>query len=279
LLRAYLTQVLSEGFFHADPHPGNIFVRPGPTIVLLDFGMVGDISPPMRQDIRRVFLGIVRRDFDDVLRALDRLGFLSQGADFQALRRALRWTVETFYEMSFAELRAVDPRQVLDQLQDVFYTQSFRIPANFAFLGRALGTLSGLCTSLDPSFQFVTVAEPFAKQLITQNRGIVGTVSRAAEEAASLASAAYAIPYLARGALERMHQGELDLRRELTDVGRAVDRLERAMRRMLYALLVSGFVVSGAFVFRTHNTLVSVGAFLIALIFLIGVVFPYRRRR
>jgi predicted unusual protein kinase regulating ubiquinone biosynthesis (AarF/ABC1/UbiB family) len=279
LMQAYLKQILEFGFFHADPHPGNIFVKPGPTVVLLDFGMVGDISPPMREEIRRAFLGVVRRDFDAVLLALDRLGFLTPAADLGVLRRALAWTVDTFYEMSFEELRGVDPQRVLDQLQDVFYTESVRIPANFAFLGRALGTLSGLCTALDPSFQFVTVAEPYARELVQSRRGMVGVVEQVAGEARSLAATAYSLPYLSRRVLERVQNGELGIRHEMDEVVRAVDRLERAMRRILYGLLVTGFVVAGAFVFPTRYPFLAVGAFLISFIFLLGVLYPFRSRR
>jgi predicted unusual protein kinase regulating ubiquinone biosynthesis (AarF/ABC1/UbiB family) len=279
LMSAYLKQILSDGFFHADPHPGNLFVRPGPVVVLIDFGMVGKISAPMRNNIQHVFLGIVRRDYDEVLSALAKLGFFAPHADRVVLKRALVWTVENFYEMSFAELKAVDPLDVLNQLQDVFYEQAFQIPANFAFLGRALGTLSGLCTALDPSFQFVSVAEPYARELIRESKGRWGTWNYLGSEVKSLALAAYSLPYLTRDVLSKVHQGELDFRHELGEVVRAVDRLERAMRRLLYALLVTGFLVAGAYIVPTHYSLLSIAAFAISMVLLVFVLSPFRRRR
>lgn len=277
LLRAYLIQVVQDGFFHADPHPGNILVRPGPQVVLLDFGMVGEISQSTRSNLRRIFLAVVRRDYDEILEALARLGFIMPSSDRSLLRRAIAWTIETFYEMSFAELQAVNPAEVFDQLQDVIYSESVRIPANYAFLGRALGTLSGLCTALDPSFQFVTVAEPFARELIGQKRGVAGLVGSVAGEARSLATTVYSLPYLTRGALESVQQGELDFHDELSEMVRAVDRLERAMRRIVFGVLVAAFLVAGAYVFPTHHVLFSVGAFIVSLILLLGVLWPSRR--
>lgn len=281
LMRAYLKQVIEVGFFHADPHPGNILVRPGPVVVFLDFGMVGNISPQMTANIRRVFLGIVQRDFDEVLNALARLGFIPPNADRKVLKRALVWTVNTFYEMSFAELQAVDPRDVLDRLQDVFYTESFRIPANFAFLGRALGTLSGLCTALDPSFQFVTVAEPFARRLLTRGRGIGALAGTLGGEVRDVVLAAYALPRLGREALERASEDELEVRQELQQVVTAVHFVERAVRRVLYAVLVAALLLTGAYLLRTHLLTLAVGAFILAVIFFGGVLFPFplRRRR
>lgn len=279
LMRAYLKQVLEDGFFHADPHPGNIFIRPGPVVVLLDFGMVGDISPEMRDNIRRVFLGIIRRDFDEVLAALAKLGFIAPNADRRLLKRALVWTVDTFYELSFGELRSVDPRDVLNQLQDVLYAESFQIPANFAFLGRALGTLSGLCTALDPSFQFVTVAEPFARRLVREGTTWRNAAVEVAREARSAVRAAYSLPYLSQEVLQRVQAGEVDFHYHLGEVVHALDRLERVVRRLLYALLVTGFLVAGAFVFSKHYEAFSLVAFLIALILLVGVMSPFRRKK
>jgi predicted unusual protein kinase regulating ubiquinone biosynthesis (AarF/ABC1/UbiB family) len=279
LMRMYLKMILEDGFFHADPHPGNLFVLPGPVVVLLDFGMVGEISPQMRENIRRVFLGVLKRDFDEVLAALSRLGFLTATANRQALKRSLIWAVDSFYEMSFGELRDVNPSDVLNQLQDVLYAEAFQIPANFAFLGRALGTLSGLCTALDPSFRFVSVAEPFGRALVREQQGRWGLAAQLAGEARTLAQAAYAFPVLTRDALQRVQRGELDLRDHLAEVTRAVDRLERVMRRMLYALLVTGFLVAGAFVFPSHYTQFSLGSFVVAMILLVFVLFPFRRRR
>lgn len=278
LMRAYLRQVLQVGFFHADPHPGNILVRPGPIVVFLDFGMVGFISPRMLRDIRSVFLGIVQRDYDAVLDALDRLGFIPTTADRRVLKAALVWVVNTFYEMSFAELAAVHPQEVLDRLQDVFYTESFRIPANFAFLGRALGTLSGLCTALDPSFQFVTVAEPFARGLISGGRGVRGLFETLTSEARSLAETGYRLPDLTRRALERVDEGEFEFRHDIAEVSLAVGRLEKIIRRLLFALLVSGFLVTGALTYRTHYQFIGVAAFALAVIFMILAFLPVRRR-
>jgi predicted unusual protein kinase regulating ubiquinone biosynthesis (AarF/ABC1/UbiB family) len=277
LLRIYLVQVVQDGFFHADPHPGNILVRPGPQVVLLDFGMVGEISPAARQQLRRVFIAVVRRDYDSIVDAADRLGFIRPGADLLVIRRAIAWTIETFSQMSFAELQAVDPRMVIDHLQDVLYSEAVRLPANYAFLGRALGTLSGLCTALDPSFQFMSVAEPFAEELIRPRRGAVGALQAVGSEVRSLASAVYSIPYLSRDALSRVQQGEFDFHHELGDVVRAVETVEHGIRRLIFALLLAAILVAGAFLFPTHYRLFSGAALVVVLLLVLGLLIPFRR--
>ncbi len=278
LIRAYLMQILQFGFFHADPHPGNIFVRPGPVVVLLDFGMVGDISPKMRENIRQVFVGIVRRDFNGVIAALGRLGFFTRQADLRALKRALIWTVDTFYEMSFGELQAIDPIQVLSQLQDVLYAEAFQIPANFAFLGRALGTLSGLATALDPSFQFVTVAEPFARDLVRGDSAARGAFNQITREVRSLAATGYALPYLTRDVLQGVQQGEVDFQFKSAELVRAVDRVERVVRRLLYALLLGTLLLLAGLLFPDRRVAITAGALVVFLLFLLAAASPFGRR-
>ena len=278
LLRAYLKQVLIDGFFHADPHPGNVYVQPGPTVVLLDFGMVGEISPEMKENIRRIFVAVVRRDYDTVIAALGRLGFLAPNADRTALKRAISWTVDTFYNMSFAEIQAIDPGLVLDELQDVLFSESFQIPANFAFLGRALGTLSGLCTALDPSFQFVTVWEPYARELTGRTWDPRTTFGQVRREARALGLTAYRLPYQTSSVLELVETRGADLLAEAQGMAHAVDRVYLAVRRLLYALLVVGFLIAGSNFLSTHERLIAIGAFTLALVLLLTALSPTRRK-
>jgi predicted unusual protein kinase regulating ubiquinone biosynthesis (AarF/ABC1/UbiB family) len=195
------------------------------------------------------------------------------------LRRALIWTIETFYEMSLGELRSVDPGEVLARVQDVLYLESFQIPANFAFLARALGTLSGLATALDPSFQFFVVAEPYARRLIGADPGWRGLLQGVTREARAIAKTAYSLPYLTRDALEGINRGEYDVRQQFEAIEHAVSRLDIAMHRMLYAVLVLTFVLAGVIIFPTHYSVFAVAAFIISLLFLGGVFYPSRKRR
>jgi predicted unusual protein kinase regulating ubiquinone biosynthesis (AarF/ABC1/UbiB family) len=278
LIQAYLKQVMEVGFFHADPHPGNIAVRPGPVVVLLDFGMVGEITPAMRENLRKVFLGVIRRDFEEVLVAAERLGFITSGADRRSLKRALAWMVDTFYEMSLGDLQEIDPRYVLSELQDVLFSESLRVPANFAFLGRALGTLVGLATALDPSFQFVEVAEPYARSLVVDRKGVVATLHSVAREARNLSATAYSLPYLTQAALMDVRSIEADFGRRIESVTRSMERLETSVRRILYGLLVLTLLFAASTVLHRVPVFTTV-AFAISTILLIAALMPRRRKR
>jgi len=278
LLQTYLQQVMVDGFFHADPHPGNIFARPGPTVVLVDFGMVGRLAPRMRGQLRELFVGVVRRDFNTIVRALVRLHFIRPGADIALIRRTVAWTVDTFYSMSFAELRDVDPKDILDQTYDVFRAESFQIPTNFAFLGRALGTLNGLCTGLDPSFQFATVAGPYARKLMSDGRSALGVLQSARHEGRQLLATAVSLPRLSQDLLEGFGDAEW-LRRDLENVSRAVVRVERMVRALLLGLLAAAFLVSASFLAPRYGVLALIALAITALLVLRIVLFMLTSRR
>ncbi|MGH7490463.1 MAG: ABC1 kinase family protein, partial [bacterium] len=118
LAGAYIRQVLEAGFFHADPHPGNLLVQPGPgssaRLVFVDFGMMGIITPKMRAGLRDMFLGAIQRDAHTVVRGADALGFLADKADREAIERIASKMLDRFATMPAGDLREMDPREVMD---------------------------------------------------------------------------------------------------------------------------------------------------------------------
>src|SRR4030088_1655869 len=168
-------QFFAIGFFHADPHPGNIFVIPGPpgiepTVAFVDFGMVGALGRATKQGLRDLFLGFVVSNPHAMVAALNRLGFLGEGANLTAIERGVALMMEQYHGMSLGEVRDLSVHDVAHEIEDLFYRQPFRIPAQFAFSGRAIGTLSGLATGLAPEFNLVAVAIPYAQKFLGLSR-------------------------------------------------------------------------------------------------------------
>jgi predicted unusual protein kinase regulating ubiquinone biosynthesis (AarF/ABC1/UbiB family) len=172
LADAYFTQILMAGYFHADPHPGNLLVQPagdGERIVFLDFGMMGDITPRMRTGLRECFHGAVARDAARLVRGLDLLGLLADHADRAAVERLVGAMLQRFGGSPVRQLRETDPREVLGDVERGLYDQPIRLPAEFAFFGRMAGMLLGLMVGLSPRFNFVDVATPYARQFLRRD--------------------------------------------------------------------------------------------------------------
>ncbi len=173
-VQAYFRQFFEEGFFHADPHPGNIFVKQGtpgngPIIEFVDFGMVGSITSSMKQSMKELFLSFVTRDSETMVQALSRLGFIGEGANIGAIERGLEILLEQFYGMTLGEARDLDIPEVADDIGKLLYGQPFQIPAQFAFTGRAISTLVGVSTGLAPNFDFIECAKPYARKFLGLN--------------------------------------------------------------------------------------------------------------
>ncbi len=178
LVNSYFKQVLEAGFFHADPHPGNIFVQPnasadgGPRLVFVDFGMMGTITPRLRQGMLDCFAGMTRGDAAQTVRGLDALGFLGEDADREVIEQAVGLMLGHFRQLPFGHIRSVNQREVMGDIGSVLYEQPLRLPAQFAFFGRMVGMLTGLATTLDPNFNFLAVATPYAQQFLGVSGGI-----------------------------------------------------------------------------------------------------------
>jgi predicted unusual protein kinase regulating ubiquinone biosynthesis (AarF/ABC1/UbiB family) len=177
-VRAYFYQFFTEGFFHADPHPGNIFVLPegkaekkvtvseGPVIAFVDFGMVGSLTKNMKKSLKDLFLSFVSRDSRALVKALGRLGFIGEGANMAAMERGVSLMMEQYYGMTLGEARDMEIPEVAQDMENLLYGQPFQIPAQFAFTGRAVGVLVGVTTGLSPDFNFVEVATPYARKFL-----------------------------------------------------------------------------------------------------------------
>jgi predicted unusual protein kinase regulating ubiquinone biosynthesis (AarF/ABC1/UbiB family) len=179
LVGTYFTQVLEASFFHADPHPGNFLVQPDPAgdrLVFLDFGMMGLVTPRMRAGIREATSGYLAKDAAVIVRGLDKLGFLSETADREALEPVVNLLLARFGDLSalsggaggpFSGRRgAVDPQEAIDALGTTLYDQPFRLPVQFAYFGRMVGMLQGVATALDPNFNMLAVATPYAQEFL-----------------------------------------------------------------------------------------------------------------
>ncbi|MGI9146594.1 MAG: ABC1 kinase family protein [Chloroflexota bacterium] len=170
-VEAYFFQFFEIGFFHADPHPGNIFVQPGPSpteprVAFVDFGMVGALNRATKQGLKDLFLGFVVNNPHAMVTALQRLGFIGEGANLSAIERGVGLMMEQYHGMTLGAVRDLNVSDVAHEIEDLFYRQPFRIPAQFAFAGRAIGTLSGLATGLAPEFNLVAVGVPYAQSFL-----------------------------------------------------------------------------------------------------------------
>jgi predicted unusual protein kinase regulating ubiquinone biosynthesis (AarF/ABC1/UbiB family) len=241
--QAYLRQLLNDGFFHADPHPGNIAVSPGGELIFYDFGMMGQVQPMTRQRLMGTFLGIAQRNADQVMNSLVDLGALVEMEDMGPIRRSIQYILDNLMDKPFEEQSV---NAISDDLYAIAYDQPFRFPATFTFVMRAFSTLEGVGKGLDPDFNFMEAAKPFATQLMapgnsSDTNSLLGELSR---QAAQVSTSALGLPRRIEDTLDKLERGDIRVRVRSIETDRMLRRASSVNMANTYAILIGAFTLS-----------------------------------
>jgi len=245
-------QLFVHGFFHADPHPGNIFVTPlsgtdgGRTwkFTFIDFGMMGEVPEALRRGLRRLLIAAASRDGKGMVDGIRDVGVLLPSADTVELERAMTKLFARFGGMGFAELQDVDPREFRAfavEFGDVVRSLPFQLPENFLLIIRAMSLTSGMCSSLDPAFNIWDAVEPYSAQLIRTEGG--NLVQDVAKQAISIAGVIARLPQRLDTLTTRIEEGNISVQTPRLDRRLAV--LERTARRIVSAILFAALLIGG----------------------------------
>lgn len=264
-------QLFVNGYFHADPHPGNIFVTPRSettdaagrawNFAFIDFGMMGEVPEGLRRGLRRLLVSTASRDGKGLVEGIREVGVLLPSAETSELERAMTKLFARFGGLGFAELQEVDPREFRAfaiEFGDVVRSLPFQLPENFLLIIRAMGLTSGMCSSLDPQFNIWDAVEPYAGQLIRSESGNV--VQDLAKRAVAVAGTVARLPQRLDELSSRLEEGRIAT--QSPRVERRMARLELLGRRVVSAILFVGLLISGILL---RSTDIVFGTILMAL--------------
>jgi predicted unusual protein kinase regulating ubiquinone biosynthesis (AarF/ABC1/UbiB family) len=241
---AYLHQLLDNGFFHADPHPGNIAVSAEGELIFYDFGMMGQVKAITREKLLDTFFGIAQKDADRVVESLIALGALAPTDDMGPVRRSVQFMLDNFMDKPFEDQSV---SAISDDLYEIAYGQPFRFPATFTFVMRAFSTLEGVGKGLDPDFNFMEVAKPFAMQLMTNGNSsseagsLLNELSR---QAVQVGNTAFGLPRRIEDTLDKLERGDIRVRVRSTETDRILRRMSGVNMGTNYTLLTCAFTLS-----------------------------------
>jgi predicted unusual protein kinase regulating ubiquinone biosynthesis (AarF/ABC1/UbiB family) len=291
LFDLYMTMIFEFGFFHADPHPGNLFVYPLPPeadaqmaisdggepfyIVFVDFGMVGRITDEVRAGLREALIGIATHDAKRVVRAYQMLDVLLPGADLERLEQVEQIMFDRVWGMDMRQMTRVahtEMHEMVREFRDVMYEMPFQVPQDFIYLGRAVGILAGMCTGLDPDFNPWLAIAPYGQRLLEEE--LRSDPEAWLGEALDLARVTLGLPRLADDVLSQARRGELQVRiAPNQSLQRQIDRLERAVNRALAGLVFIGLATAGTLAYvggeRVLGTAGLIGALLTLAVILL----------
>ena len=250
LFDTYLQQIFDDGFFHADPHPGNLFVFPGDDegkgwrLTFVDFGMAGHVPPNLRAGLREGVIASGTRDTARLVKAYQMMDVLLPHADLELIEKAEEKVFERFWGKSMAELREISHREMFEfarEFRELVYTMPFQMPQDLILLGRTVAILFGICTGLDPHFNVWDSLTPFTQKLIADE-----TVSGWrfwVDELGEIARTLLTLPRRLDVVLAQMEQGKLPVRVPL--LSRQVGQMERSIRRMVGGVVFAALLLGG----------------------------------
>ncbi len=292
LFDTYLKQIFEDRFFHADPHPGNLFVLPSGNaaagnlrtadssstaedwrLVFVDFGMTGIVSPNQLTALREMLIAVGTRDVARLVRSYQIMGILLPGADLSLLEKATEAAFERFWGKSTTEMVNLGHQEAVafaKEFGELLYQLPFQVPENLILLGRCLGILSGICTGLDPDFNVWTSVMPYARRLVEAEAGKGGR-GIVVEETLNVLRTLISLPGRADALLQRIEQGRLEVQiPELkTQLHRVERRLDRLSTTILFVAFFAGAVqlyLAGAMGLAAASAAAALLALLLALL-------------
>jgi len=284
LFRTYLQQIFIEGFFHADPHPGNLFVEPletgGWRLVFVDFGMVGEVTPGLKRGLSDLVIAVGTRDPDRMMSAYQGMGVILPGADLERLHQAETALFNSLWGKSMRDLIQTHPqemRRFASEFRDLLYEMPFQLPANLLFLGRCVAILSGMCTGLDPEFNLFEGLGPFAEQLLADEGGDwLGEILKIlAEQGRSLLT----LPARLDTALTRLENEELTLNvRAAPELEHQLSILTSAIRSLVATGFFAALLIAGSLLYTSGEHVGGWTCFALALVTFLWALFRLRTR-
>jgi predicted unusual protein kinase regulating ubiquinone biosynthesis (AarF/ABC1/UbiB family) len=249
---SYLQQLVRFGFFHADPHPGNLAVASDGALIYYDFGMMGQLSSRLRQRLGRMVQAAAGRDAAGLVSELQAAGVIAPDVDPGPVRRLVRVMLNEALTPPFS---ANVIQKLSGDLYDLVYGQPFRLPPELIFVMRALSTFEGVGRSLDPGFSLISIARPYLLPLMTASGGgppggfgsgtndLLNIFTR---QAAEVSTRALGIPRRLDESLARIEQGDLQVQIRAGETDRLLRRLALAQQSAGQSMLLAGLAVAAA---------------------------------
>jgi ubiquinone biosynthesis protein len=243
--RFILKQIFEDGFFHADPHPGNIFIRDGHIIAPVDFGMMGRLDDFLMEQVSDLLIAAVQKDADLIIRVLINLGALSDDQDPRALRVDLTNFIDRYYGVS---LKKINMQNIVSDVFELVTRHQLRTPSNLLLLMKTLGTYEDLARKLDPDFDIFSLAKPYVSKLLWRRLNVNKIAYEGIKALRDLYDLFKNAPREMELLLRKIKRGQFAI--ELQDRGlhNLMQELDRATNRIAFSLIVAALILGSSLI-------------------------------
>jgi ubiquinone biosynthesis protein len=239
--RVVIKEVLEDGFFHADPHPGNFFVMDEAMIGAVDFGMVGHLDQRDRESLVRLYIVSVQLDTEGIVEQLIRMGAASYDVDRSGLQRDIGRLLNKYYGLPLKEIRA---REVVEEVMPIAFRYHLRLPSRLWLLGKTLAMMEGVGLQLDPDFDIFAVSQPYVRKFLWQTVSPQTWGRRLLKSGGDWGELLADLPRRATRLVDQLEEGDLQLTLRIREIEALLVRLDRVGNRLAISVLLAAFIVS-----------------------------------
>ncbi|WP_135557213.1 ABC1 kinase family protein [Paenibacillus cymbidii] len=276
LVQAILHQALIEGFFHGDPHPGNVLALPDGRLALIDFGMAGRLSPELKMHVAAFVLALRSQNASGILRAVLAMGLVPEDAETGDLLADIETMRDKYYNVPLARINL---GEAVNDLFSLAFRHDIRMPADLTLLGKSLLTMEGVVTSLDPSFSVIDAAEPFGKRLLMDKFNPNRLAKRLLGKLPEYIELLTDVPLRIKDLTALARKGKFKLEISIPELDRFMSKMDRVSNRLSFSVvllafsmimvgLMIGSSVSTNSVFMWRFPVIEIGFGIAALMFL-----------
>lgn len=247
---AYIQQIFMDGFFHGDPHPGNLLITRRGEITFLDYGIVGVLRPERRRALADLLLAMTRTDVTGVIIALESLDMRISPADLDSVKDDLYLALLDYQQMQIAQM---DFSVAIQGLTDTLRRYRIRVPSNLMLILKVIIMVMDIGTLLDPSFNFNQRIQPHLVEIIAQQRISSDTVTDTARSIVDATEGLLAIPQNVNETLKTLSEGNITIELEATDLAEIVGVIDETSDKIIVGLVVAAIVVGSSLVLRVAD--------------------------
>lgn len=249
---AYFKQLFEDGFFHADPHPGNIFVMEGGRLGLVDFGIVGRLTDETMEGLANVFIALIQRDFDRIVQQYIDLGIVTEDVDIEKFRAEFKRDLMDFIEPLYGKpLGRIDIGDYLDRIIQIAGRYNLKIPSELLLVDKTLLTMEGIGRRLDPEFNLISIAEPYASKFIRGRFAPGKLLLKARKNVDDLFDFINTLPKQLRIVLRKAIRDELQIKISHIGLDRVIRDIDRSSNRLSFSIVIAAIIVSSAIIIHS----------------------------
>ncbi|PTX55136.1 2-octaprenylphenol hydroxylase [Melghirimyces profundicolus] len=240
LVQAVFRQILIEGFFHGDPHPGNLFALPGNRIAFVDFGLVGRLTPEMQRHFSSMIIAMIHQDTDAAVRAMLRMGMVPEDVDREAFWLDVDDLREKYYNVALSDISL---GEAVHDLFDLAFRYRIRIPPDLTLLGKTLLSLEGIVKKLDPDINVTRITRPFGEQLLKERFNPKRLARETWRNIYDLGETLIELPKHLLQIAENLQKGKVQVDVGVPRLNLFLRKLDQIVNRLSYSIVLLSFSI------------------------------------